>query len=64
MYTRTLGLAASALILAYGTVGAFAQSPMTPQQDQQQMQLHPGQEGAGTMWRGSMMGRGMMGPPL
>jgi hypothetical protein len=61
MYTRIL--ATSALILA-GTVGSFAQGQMTPQPDQQQMQSHPGQEGAGTMWRGSMMGRGMMGPPF
>ncbi len=66
MYSRILALTASALILAYGTVGASAQSQMTPQPDQPQMQWHPmGQEGAGTMGRGSMMGgmmgRGMMG---
>ena len=62
MYSRILGLTTSALILAYGTVGAFAQNQMTPQPDQQQMQSHPmGQEGAGTMGHGSMMGRGMMG---
>jgi len=66
MYSRTLGLTISALILAYGTVGAFAQNEMTPQPDQQQMQSHPmGQVGAGMMGRGSMMGhmmeRGMMG---
>ena len=63
MYARILGLTTSALILASGPVVAFAQSPMTPQLDQQQMQSRP-MEGAGTMWRGSMMGRGMMGPPF
>ena len=73
MYSRILGLTTSALILAYGTVGAAAQNQMTPQPDQQQMQTHPmGQEGAGTMGGGmmrnmmgpgSMMGHGMMGPP-
>jgi hypothetical protein len=68
MYSRILGLTTSVLILAYGTVGAFAQNQMTPQPDHQQMQSHPmGQEGAGTM--GHMMGQGMigggqMGPPL
>lgn len=62
MYSRILGLTTSALILAYGTVGAFAQSQTTPQPDQQQMQSHPmGQEGAATMAHGSMMGGGMMG---
>ena len=61
MYSRILGLTTSALILAYGTVGAFAQNQMTPQPDQQQMQSHPvGQEGAGAMGHGSMMGGGMM----
>ena len=65
MYSRILGLTISALILAYGTVGAFAQTQMTPQPDQQQMQTHPmmGQEGVGTMGGGmmrNMMGGGMM----
>ena len=61
MYNRILGLAISTLVLAYGTVGAFAQNQMTPPLDQQQMQSHPmDQEGAGTMGHGSMMGRGMM----
>jgi predicted lipid-binding transport protein (Tim44 family) len=74
MDTRILGLTTSALILAYGTVGAFAQNQMAPQPDQQQMQSHPmDQEGAGPMRHGSMMGggmmgqmmgRGMMGPPF
>lgn len=69
MYSRILGLTTSALILAYGTVGAFAQNQMTPQPDQPQMQSHPmGQEGAGPMGRGmmgrGMMGGGMMGPPF
>ncbi len=76
MYSRILGLAA--LILAYGIVGAFAQSQTTPQTDQQQMQWHPmGQDGMGTMGPGmmgggmmgqmrgrGMMGGGMMGPPF
>jgi EF hand len=71
MYSRILGLATSALILAYGTVGAFAQDQMTPQPDQQQMQHPMGHEG--TIGHGSMMGHmmehhgmmggGMMGPP-
>lgn len=66
MHSRILGLTTSALILAYGTVGAFAQNQMTPQPDQQQMQSHPiGQEAADTTGHGGMMrqmmGRGMMG---
>jgi hypothetical protein len=61
MYSRILALTTYALILAYGTVGAFAQNQMAPQPDQQQMQSHPmGHEGAGTMGHGSMMGGGMM----
>jgi len=75
MYNRILGLTISTLVLAYGTVGAFAQNQMPPQPDQQQMQSRPmGQEGASTTGRGSvirggmmghMMGRGgMMGPPV
>jgi len=58
----------SALILAFGAVGAIAQDRMTSQPDQQQTQSHPmGQERAGTMEHGGMMmgggmmGRGMMG---
>ena len=62
MYTRVLGLTISALILAYGIVGAIAQDRMTPQPDQQQTQSHPtGQEGTNTMGQGGMMGHGMMG---
>src|SRR5215475_8703121 len=62
MYSRILGVTTSTLILAYGSVGAFAQGQTTPQPDQQQMQSHPmGQEGADTMGRGGMMGGGMMG---
>ena len=62
MYTRVLGITISALILAYGIVGAIAQDQMTPQLDQQQMQSHPkGQEGTSTMGQGGMMGHGMMG---
>ena len=70
MYTRVLGLTISALILAYGAVGAIAQDRMTQQPDQQQMQSHPmDREDAGTMGQGGMMGRGMMGggamgPPI
>ena len=74
MYTRVLRLTISALILAYGAVGAIAQDRMTPQPDQQQTQSYPmGHEEAGTvgqggmmqgnmMGGGDMMGRGMMGP--
>jgi EF hand domain-containing protein len=62
MYSRILGVTSFALILTYGTVGAFAQGQMAPQPDQQQMQSHPmSQEDPGTMGRGSMMGGGMMG---
>ena len=62
MYTRVLGLTVSAIILAYGAVGAIAQDRMTTQPDQQQVQSHPmGQEGASPMGQGGMMGRGMMG---
>jgi uncharacterized membrane protein len=71
MYKRVLGVTISALILAYGAVGAIAQDRMRPQPDQQQTQSHPtGQEGTGRMGQGSMtgggaeggmMGRGMMG---
>ena len=61
MYTRVLGLTISALILAYGAVGAIAQDRMT-QPDQQQMQSYPmGQEDAGTMGHGRMTWRDMMG---
>jgi hypothetical protein len=60
MYTRVLGLTMSALILAYGAVGAIAQERMMPQPDQQQTQSHPmGEESTGTMGQG-MMGQGMM----
>ena len=66
MYGRIFGLTTCALILTYGTVGSLAQNQMTSQPDQQQAQSHPmGQEGAGPMGRGGMMGpmmgRGMMG---
>ena len=64
MYTRVLGLAISALILAYAAVAANAQDRATPQSDQQQMQSHPmGHEETGTTGQGGMMqgGRGMMG---
>ena len=58
MCTRVLGLTISALILAYGAVGAVAQERMPQQPDQQQMQ--DGMMGRGTMG-GGMMGHGMMG---
>lgn len=62
MYSRILGVTSFALILTYGTAGAFAQSQMAAQPDQQQMQSHPaGQEDAGPMGHGGMMGGGMMG---
>lgn len=63
MRSRILGLAtASALILAYGSAGALAQNQMTPPSDQQRMQSHSmGQEDAGVMGPGRMVGRGMMG---
>jgi EF hand len=56
MYSRILGLTTSALILAYGTVGAVAQSQMTPEPDQQQMPARHGTMGHGSMTCGSMMG--------
>ncbi|WP_439922664.1 EF-hand domain-containing protein [Nitrobacter sp. JJSN] len=63
MYRRVFGLTISALILAYGPVGASAQDQMTSQQPgQQEMQSHHmDQEDAGTMGPGGMMGHGMMG---
>ncbi len=70
MYSRILGLTTSALILAYGTTGAFAQSQTTaPEPDKQMMQSHPMSQGTGPtghegMMGGGMMGRGMMGPPF
>jgi EF hand len=62
MYTRVLGLPISALVLAYGVVGATAQDRMTQQPDQQQMQSQPtGREDASTMGPGGMVGHGTMG---
>lgn len=62
MYARVLGLTSSALILAYGSVGAVAQDKMTTEPSQHQMQSPSmGQEGAGPMGQGSMMGGCMMG---
>ena len=64
MYTRSLGLTLSAVILAYGAVGALAQDRMMPQPVQQQAQSQPqptGQEGSGMMGQGGMMSGGMMG---
>jgi EF hand len=62
MYTRVLGLTISAIVLAYGAVGAIAQDRMTPQPDQQQVQSHPmGQKDANPMGQEGMMGGGMMG---
>jgi hypothetical protein len=62
MYSRVLGLTSSALILAYGSVGAVAQDEMTTERIQHQMQSPAmGQEGAGPMQQGNMMGGCMMG---
>jgi predicted lipid-binding transport protein (Tim44 family) len=62
MYTRVLGFTISAIILAYGVVGATAQDRMTAQADQQQVQSRTmDQEGASPMRQGGMMGHGMMG---
>ena len=62
MYARILGLTISALILAYGTVGATAQDRMMPQPVQQQTESLPqGREGAGMMGHGGMMGGRAMG---
>ena len=66
MYTRVLALPISALILAYGAVGAIAQDRMPQQSDQQQMQggmMGRGMMG-GHMTGGGMMGGGAMGPPI
>ena len=68
MYARVLGLTISAVILAYGAVGALAQDRMVLQPVQQQEQSQPtGQEGHGMMGHGmmggGMMGEGAMGPP-
>ena len=59
---RVLGVTISALVLAYGAVGAMAQ----PQPDQQAQshgmeQEEVGTTGQGGMMCGGMMGRGMMG---
>jgi uncharacterized membrane protein len=55
---RVLGLTVSALMLAYGAVGAMAQ----PQQDQQQAGSHNmDHEGGGATRQGGMMCGGMMG---
>jgi hypothetical protein len=63
MNRRVLGLTTSALILAYGTVGAIAQDQMTPQPEQQQTESQPmGHEGEGTTGQGSIMQGVMMGP--
>ena len=62
MYSRVMGLTISALILAYGVVGAIGQDRMRPQPDQQQTQSHSmGHEGSGTTGQGMMGGGGMMG---
>ena len=62
MYSRILGLTTSALILAYGTTGAFAQNQtIAPEPDKQLTQPHSMAQGAGTMGHEGMMGGGMMG---
>ena len=56
MNRRVLGLTTSALILAYGTVGAIAQDQMTPRPKQQQTESqHMGHEEEGTTGQGNMM---------
>jgi hypothetical protein len=66
MHMRVLGLTASAIILACGTVAAIAQDQSAPQSDQQQTQSRPmsqgdeGTTGQGRMTQGAMPGRGMM----
>ena len=61
MYTRSLGLTLSAVILAYGAVGALAQDRMMPQPVQQQAQSQPTGEDSGMMGHEGMMAGGMMG---
>jgi hypothetical protein len=65
MYTRVLGFTISAVILAFGAGGAFAQDRTMPQPVQQQSepagQEGPGMMGHGYMMAGGMMGHGMMG---
>jgi len=64
MYTRALGLATSALILAYGTIGAMAQDQMTQQPKQRQTESQPmGEEGVGTIGQGGAAQGGMQGGP-
>ncbi len=61
MCSRILLLTTSALFLALGTAGSFAQNEMKSAPDQQQMQSRPmGQGGASMMGHESMMGGGMM----
>ncbi|MEH2513658.1 hypothetical protein V1291_005012 [Nitrobacteraceae bacterium AZCC 1564] len=63
MGTRILGITVSALILAYGVVGATAQERMTPQTGQQQMQSEQEEDeegGSTTGQGGGMMERGAM----
>jgi hypothetical protein len=65
MSMRILRLTTSALILAYGAVGAIAQDRTAYPPDKQQTQTNPmvqgGTTGQGGMMQGGMMGRGMMG---
>jgi hypothetical protein len=63
MYSRILGLTTSALILAYGTTGAFAQNQTTvPEPDKQLTQSHPMDQDAGMTGHEGMMGHeGMTG---
>jgi hypothetical protein len=63
MDTRIVGLTISAIILAYGTVGAVAQDQLHP--DQQQVQSQPMKQEGGheAMMGHGMMRAGMKGPP-
>jgi hypothetical protein len=64
MHVRSLKITISALILAFGAVGATAQDRMTPQPDQQQMQPHPMEHRDTDMMGHGMMGGGAMGAPI
>ena len=61
MYTHVLRLVISALILAYGAVGAIAQDRMTPQPDHQHTHDSTGRDGTRAMGQGGMMGGGAAG---
>lgn len=58
---RVLGVAISALVLAYGAVGAMAQQPDQQAQSDSMDQERVGTTGQGGMGQGGMMCGGMMG---